>query len=67
MTQSLHPSAQKGFSLGAELYQQVRPSYPPEIVVWLQDQLKVGENSTVTDLGSGLANSYLSCFRHRQK
>ena len=53
MTQSLHPSAQKGFSLGAELYQQVRPSYPPEIVVWLQDQLKVGENSTVIDLGSG--------------
>ncbi|OJU94745.1 MAG: SAM-dependent methyltransferase [Acinetobacter sp. 38-8] len=53
MTQSLHPSAQKGFSLGAELYQQVRPSYPPEILVWLQDQLKVGENSTVIDLGSG--------------
>lgn len=53
MTQSLHPSAQKGFSLGAELYQQVRPSYPPEIVVWLQDQLKVGENSSVIDLGSG--------------
>ena len=53
MTQSLHPSAQQGFSLGAELYQQVRPSYPPEIVVWLQDQLKVGENSTVIDLGSG--------------
>ena len=53
MTQSLHPSAQKGFSLGAELYQQVRPSYPPEILVWLQDQLKVSENSTVIDLGSG--------------
>ncbi|MGL5404135.1 MAG: class I SAM-dependent methyltransferase [Acinetobacter sp.] len=53
MTQSLHPSAQKGFSLGAELYQQVRPSYPPEILVWLQDQLKVGENSSVIDLGSG--------------
>ena len=53
MTQSLHPSAAKGFGSGAELYQQVRPSYPPEIVVWLQDQLKVGENSTVIDLGSG--------------
>ncbi|MFM2332247.1 MAG: hypothetical protein RIQ74_1070 [Pseudomonadota bacterium] len=53
MTQSLHPAAQKGFSLGAELYQQVRPSYPPEVIVWLQDQLKVGESSTVVDLGSG--------------
>ena len=53
MTQSLHTAAQKGFSLGAELYQQVRPSYPPEVIVWLQDQLKVGESSTVIDLGSG--------------
>ena len=53
MTQSLHPSAQKGFSLGAELYQQVRPNYPQEIVVWLQDRLKIGESSTVIDLGSG--------------
>ena len=53
MTQSLHPSAQKGFSLGAELYQQVRPSYPQEIAVWLQDRLQIGESSTVIDLGSG--------------
>ncbi|MCL5767639.1 class I SAM-dependent methyltransferase [Acinetobacter sp. ANC5681] len=53
MTQSLHPSAQKGFSLGAELYQQVRPSYPQEIAVWLQDRLHIGESSTVIDLGSG--------------
>lgn len=53
MTQSLHPAAQKGFSLGAELYQQVRPSYPQEIAFWLQDRLKIGETSTVVDLGSG--------------
>ncbi|AZN67999.1 class I SAM-dependent methyltransferase [Acinetobacter haemolyticus] len=53
MTQSLHPAAQKGFSSGAELYQQVRPNYPQEIGVWLQDRLQIDENSTVIDLGSG--------------
>ncbi|MCH7306134.1 class I SAM-dependent methyltransferase [Acinetobacter sp. NIPH 1869] len=53
MTQSLHPAAQKGFSLGAELYQQVRPSYPQEIAVWLQDRLQIDESSTVVDLGAG--------------
>ncbi|MCU4640209.1 class I SAM-dependent methyltransferase [Acinetobacter courvalinii] len=53
MTQSLHPAAQKGFSSGAELYQQVRPSYPQDIAIWLQDRLQIGENSTVIDLGAG--------------
>ena len=53
MTQSLHPAVQKGFTLGAELYQQVRPNYPQEIVVWLQDRLQLGESSTVADIGSG--------------
>lgn len=53
MTQSLHPAAQKGFSSAAELYQQVRPGYPAEIVSWLQHQLQLGANSQVIDLGSG--------------
>ncbi|MEN8274888.1 class I SAM-dependent methyltransferase [Acinetobacter seifertii] len=53
MTQSLHPAAQKGFSSAAELYQQVRPNYPAEIVSWLQECLQIHENSTVIDLGSG--------------
>lgn len=53
MTQSLHPAAQKGFSSAAELYQQVRPDYPQEIVNWLQDQLQLGKKSHVIDLGSG--------------
>ena len=53
MTQSLHPAAQKGFSSAAELYQQVRPDYPQDIVNWLQHQLKLGEKSQVIDLGSG--------------
>lgn len=53
MTQSLHPAAQKGFSSAAELYQQVRPSYPQDIVNWLRDQLQLGEQSQVVDLGAG--------------
>ena len=53
MTQSLHPAAQKGFSSAAELYQQVRPDYPQDIVNWLQDQLQLSEKSHVIDLGSG--------------
>lgn len=53
MTQSLHPAAQKGFSSAAELYQQVRPDYPQDIVSWLQDQLQLCEKSHVIDLGSG--------------
>ena len=53
MTQSLHPAAQKGFSSAAELYQQVRPDYPQDIVNWLQHQLQLGEKSQVIDLGSG--------------
>lgn len=53
MTHSLHPAAQNGFSSAAELYQQVRPSYPKEIVYWLKDDLKLNPNSKVIDLGAG--------------
>jgi ubiquinone/menaquinone biosynthesis C-methylase UbiE len=53
MTQSLHPAAQQGFSSGAELYQQVRPSYPQQIVTWLKEQLHLSAQSHVIDLGSG--------------
>ena len=53
MTQSLHPAAQKGFSSAAELYQQVRPSYPQNIPLWLQDRLKVTSQAQALDLASG--------------
>ncbi len=52
MTQ-IHPTAQKGFSSAAELYQQVRPSYPQEIASWLKDDLHIQQDSTVMDLGAG--------------
>lgn len=53
MTQSLHPTAQKGFSLAAELYQKVRPDYPENITYWLQNHLNITQNCTIIDLGSG--------------
>ncbi|SPL69751.1 class I SAM-dependent methyltransferase [Acinetobacter stercoris] len=53
MAQHVHPAAQKGFSSAAELYQQVRPSYPQEIVEWLKNDLKLNHESTVVDLGAG--------------
>ena len=52
MTQLLHPAAQHGFSAAAELYQQVRPSYPQEIHAWLTEQLHLNTNSRVIDLAS---------------
>lgn len=52
MTQ-IHPTAQKGFSSAAELYQQVRPSYPQELTNWLKGQLQIQKNDIVVDLGAG--------------
>ena len=48
MTQSLHPAAQKGFSLGAELYQQVRPSYPHEIATFQHSYINSHKKSGTT-------------------
>ncbi|CAM4226502.1 class I SAM-dependent methyltransferase [Acinetobacter pragensis] len=53
MTQSLHPAAEKGFGAAAALYQQVRPDYPAEISIWLQQQLNLGPQDALLDLGAG--------------
>lgn len=53
MTQSLHLAAQTGFSSAAELYQSVRPSYPPQVIDWLRQQLQLSGRSQVIDLGAG--------------
>ena len=52
MTQSLHPAAADGFSQAATLYQQVRPSYPNEVITWLK-QLHLNADATLVDLGAG--------------
>ncbi|MPW44181.1 class I SAM-dependent methyltransferase [Acinetobacter guerrae] len=48
-----HHAAQQGFSQAAELYQQVRPDYPNEIVNWLNQELQLDQSSCVVDLGAG--------------
>ncbi len=53
MTQFLHPAAEQGFSTAAELYQQVRPSYPQALVAWLKNQLKSDAAPVCVDLGAG--------------
>lgn len=53
MTHSVHPAAAQGFSCAAELYQQVRPSYPAAINTWLIDELNLTPESHVLDLGAG--------------
>ncbi|KAA8733832.1 methyltransferase domain-containing protein [Acinetobacter qingfengensis] len=53
MSSVLHPAAQQGFSLGAELYQQARPAYPEDLIDWLTHQLHISKKSKVIDLGAG--------------
>lgn len=53
MTQSLHPAAEKGFGVGASLYQNVRPDYPQAITAWLKDTLGLQTHDLLLDLGAG--------------
>lgn len=50
---AVHRSAAEGFSAKADSYARGRPDYPDAIVGWLQDQLHLGANKTVVDLGAG--------------
>jgi ubiquinone/menaquinone biosynthesis C-methylase UbiE len=47
-----HPLS-RSFEDIAELYERTRPTYPPEAIEWLVDQLHVDVSSTVLDLGAG--------------
>lgn len=37
----------------ADLYERVRPEYPPEAVAWIAERLALGAGRTVLDLGAG--------------
>jgi ubiquinone/menaquinone biosynthesis C-methylase UbiE len=50
---SIHPQAAVGFELGADAYERGRPSYPPEAVAWLAEQLGLEAGRTVVDLAAG--------------
>ena len=49
----MYPAAAQGFSSAAELYQNVRPSYPNAMTTWLLQELNLTSQSHVLDLGAG--------------
>lgn len=53
MSHTIHPAAQQGFSAAAQFYQQVRPSYPTELLDWLRQDLGFTEDAHLVDLGAG--------------
>lgn len=53
MAGAVHPTAGTGFALGAQVYADSRPGYPPEIIGWLRDRLGIGPDSVVAEVGAG--------------
>ncbi len=50
---NLHPSAESGFSRGSARYVGGRPGYPSAIDGWLKEDLRLGPERHVLDLGAG--------------
>lgn len=49
----VHEVAARGFDHGAEVYEQARPTYPPEAVAWLAEHLRIGAGTRVADVAAG--------------
>ena len=49
----VHEVAATGFDSGAEVYEQARPSYPPDAVAWLVEHLRVIPGARVADVAAG--------------
>ncbi len=49
----VHEVAAAGFDQGAEVYEQARPTYPPEAVAWLAEHLHIGAGTRVADIAAG--------------
>jgi SAM-dependent methyltransferase len=49
---SVHPVARAGFA-EAGLYERARPGYPPEVVAWLVEHLRLGPSAVAVDLAAG--------------
>jgi len=49
----VHEAAAEGFARGAGAYERGRPSYPPEAVCWLAEQLELAPGTRVLDLAAG--------------
>jgi len=50
---AVHEVADEGFGRGAETYERARPSYPPDAVAWLADNLRLAPGRVVLDLAAG--------------
>ncbi|MGN6791128.1 MAG: class I SAM-dependent methyltransferase [Streptosporangiaceae bacterium] len=49
----VHEIAYRGFQAEAETYDRARPTYPPDAVRWLTDNLDIGPGARVVDLAAG--------------
>jgi SAM-dependent methyltransferase len=49
----VHDVAATGFGQAAEVYEDARPSYPPEAVAWLVEHLGIAPGARVVDLAAG--------------
>lgn len=49
----LHGAAQQGFAADAAAYARGRPEYPPELLPWLRERLRMRPGTTAVDLGAG--------------
>ncbi len=49
----VHEVAATRFDRGAQVYEQARPTYPPEAVAWLAGQLEIHPGARVVDLAAG--------------
>ncbi len=50
---AVHEAAAEGFASGAGAYERGRPSYPPEAVSWLTEELGLAPGRRVLDLAAG--------------
>jgi SAM-dependent methyltransferase len=50
---TVHEAAAEGFARGAGAYERGRPSYPPEALFWLAEQLGMAPGRRVLDLAAG--------------
>jgi len=49
----IHHAAAKGYTSRAGTYARGRPDYPPEILQWLRQRLRLESGKSVVDLGAG--------------
>jgi SAM-dependent methyltransferase len=49
----VHEIAARGFGAEAAAYERARPSYPPDAISWLTENLALGPGSRVVDLAAG--------------